>query len=591
MSMSDAELLESYVRDGADSAFATLADRYLDLVYSVACRHVGPSLAEDVTQSVFVELARHARDIKAGTPLIAWLHVVSRRLAINASRDAARRVSREQQAAVIASMKPESSDWRAVEPLLDEAVESLAEPDRTAILLRFFQNKSLRDVGTALGTSDDAAQKRVTRALDQLRAFFLRRGITLTAAGLVSDLGANALINAPAGLLAAVTTSSSFLTASTATVAMSTLQKSALLLVLALVAGFGAYEFSVARRQRDERSPLAVPRAVARASEQVPVTRISPPAAASGAGVGDTASQRVTVLKQLLAELPAQRLPEIRLLAIDDWLAIARKHELDSAADIRVALAELRAMARRNFATALQDALRRYAAASDGGWPDDIAHLVPFLTPPADAEMLMRYEMTHSHHVGDTAQKLIREKATSDLILTVGPDGWGITNNANFPTGLGESDTDAVNRAMQALSAATEDGVDDQSKRAASLAAFAASIGEAMKTLGPNYGDEMKRAATAFVAAHPNETIADIAQVLPFLEDAEKLIAAFRPVFAKLDYAREHDGEMPASPEQLRPYLVRPFFPADAFRAMKLKRDGDDLDLDFPFPSEPSAKL
>jgi hypothetical protein len=99
----------------------------------------------------------------------------------------------------------------------------------------------------------------------------------------------------------------------------------------------------------------------------------------------------------------------------------------------------------------------------------------------------------------------------------------------------------------------------------------------------------MKRAATAFVVAHPGETLTDVAQLLPILADPDKLIAAFRPVLARLAYASEHDGEMPTSADQLRTYLARPFSPSEAFRAMKLTRDGDDLDLDFVVPSDPPA--
>src|SRR3954469_21631972 len=133
MGMSDSEFLHRYVHDGAADAFAALVHRHIDLVYSVARRHVrSASTAEEVAQSVFIELARHARNIKPGTPLVAWLHVVSRRTAINAVRDASRRQAREKIAAEIAAMKSPSSDWSGIEPLLDEAVESLPETDRVA---------------------------------------------------------------------------------------------------------------------------------------------------------------------------------------------------------------------------------------------------------------------------------------------------------------------------------------------------------------------------------------------------------------------------------------------------------------------------
>ena len=147
MSMSDAELLQRYVQAESAADFREIVRRHLDLVYSVARRQTGsPSLAEDIAQNVFIELARHARAIKPGTPLVAWLHVVSRRTALNAVRAATRRQSRElaaaefarselAESAAIETMNSSSDSWHAVEPLLDEAVETLSEPDRTAILL------------------------------------------------------------------------------------------------------------------------------------------------------------------------------------------------------------------------------------------------------------------------------------------------------------------------------------------------------------------------------------------------------------------------------------------------------------------------
>lgn len=584
--MSDAELLQRYVREGADAAFAALAERYVGLVYSVARRHVGAAQAEDVAQAVFIELARRARDIKPGTPLIAWLHVVSRRLALNSARDAARRVVREQHAADIASMKSTHSDWHAVEPLLDEAVESLGEPDRTAILLRFFQSKSLRDVGLALGTTDDAAQKRVSRALEQLRAFFLRRGVTVTAVGLATELGAHALLTAPAGLLSTVTASSSIATTATATIAMTILQKSGVFLTVALLAGFGVYQASSSSRPRGGPVELNAQHGAIGTTQQPATAKLSPPAppAASDTENTDTPSRRIALLKQLLTELPAQNLPETRLLTEEDWLAVARKHELDSAADIRIALAELRAIARRNFGTTLQDTLRDYTTAANGRWPENLAELAPLLTPPADAEMLARYEITR-----EGAKKIIREKATSDLILTIDLDGFGLTNNSKHPLAFGESDTAAVQRLMEAIGTTLETGEDDQGPRAIALTAFVNAVGEAREMLGPNYGEEMKRAAAAFVATHPGDSLTNVTQVLPFLREPEKLIAAFRPVFAQLDYAREHSGTMPTAPEQFRSYLSRPFSPNEAFRVMRLTLEGNNLDMEFPFPDIPAA--
>src|SRR5205823_3311949 len=89
-------------------------------------------------------------------------------------------------------------------PVLDEAMANLGKTDRDALVLRFFKNEDLRAVGVALGTSEDGAQKRVTRALEKLRAFLLRRGVTLSSAALATALTGSAVQAAPAALAGAI---------------------------------------------------------------------------------------------------------------------------------------------------------------------------------------------------------------------------------------------------------------------------------------------------------------------------------------------------------------------------------------------------
>lgn len=191
--MSDLDLLDRYVREHRQEAFAALVDRHLKLVYSAALRQVrSPELAEEVSQSVFADLARSADKMEPQTILSAWLYQVTRRTAINVVRGESRRQLREQIALDITNLNANTSEWMAIEPLLDEAMEALDPPDRTAILLRYFEDKSLREVGQALGTSEDAAQKRVSRALDQLREFFSKRGRAVGVGGLAALISANA---------------------------------------------------------------------------------------------------------------------------------------------------------------------------------------------------------------------------------------------------------------------------------------------------------------------------------------------------------------------------------------------------------------
>lgn len=165
MSDSDPELLARFVADGCEDSFANLVRRYLGLVYAAALRQVqSPQLAEEIAQSVFLDLARSAPRLAKTTILPAWLYEVTRRTAIDTIRREVRRQRREQTASEMNTLTNDTENWLQIAPLLDDAMQALEELDRNALLLRFFDNQSLRAVGTALGISEDAAQKRVRRA-------------------------------------------------------------------------------------------------------------------------------------------------------------------------------------------------------------------------------------------------------------------------------------------------------------------------------------------------------------------------------------------------------------------------------------------
>jgi hypothetical protein len=166
-------------------------------------------------------------------------------------RHEARRQAREQIAYQMSAMDSNSADWTNVEPLLDEAMDLLDATDRTAILLRYFENKSLREVGEALGASEDAAQKRVSRAVERLRELFAERKVAVGAGALAVVISANAVQAAPAGLAGAIATgtalASTALSTSTAiavtkTIAMTTLQKIVIGTVAAAAVVAGVFE-------------------------------------------------------------------------------------------------------------------------------------------------------------------------------------------------------------------------------------------------------------------------------------------------------------------------------------------------------------
>ena len=247
MSDTDLELLARYARHHAEDSFAEIVRRHLGLVYSAALRQVhSPQLAEEVAQSTFLKLAQHARQLAPDTILSAWLYQVTRREAIDVVRREARRQLREQIATEMNAMNSTAADWTHIEPLLDEAMHALDETDRAAVLLRYFENKSLREVGQALGASENAAQKRLTRAVERLREFFAQRGVTVGSSGFIAVVSANAVQAAPVGLVVTIssavnltgaTLAATATTTATNSIVMTTLQKAIIGATLAVAVG------------------------------------------------------------------------------------------------------------------------------------------------------------------------------------------------------------------------------------------------------------------------------------------------------------------------------------------------------------------
>ena len=199
----DIQLLRDFGEHQSDAAFAALVTRHVSLVYSVALRQTGnPHAAEEITQAVFIILARKAASLGPKTILSGWLFQTARLTAANFLRGQIRRQEREQEAYMQSlSNEPEPDVWPQIAPLLDDALDRLGERDRHAIVLRFFENRSLGEVGAALGASEDAAKMRVNRALEKLRKLFSKRGVMLTTTVIAGAVAANSVQAAPVKVL------------------------------------------------------------------------------------------------------------------------------------------------------------------------------------------------------------------------------------------------------------------------------------------------------------------------------------------------------------------------------------------------------
>jgi RNA polymerase sigma factor (sigma-70 family) len=210
---SDGTLLREYAQSGSEGAFAEIVRRHVDLVYSTALRAVGGDshLAQDVSQGVFIDLARKAARLSDRSVLTGWLYKSACFAAAKAVRSERRRQDREQEAHAMQDHltgPAQNSDWEQIGPVLNTVMLELGESDREVLLLRFFERRSLAEVGSQLGLSENAARMRLERALERLRRRLARRGVTSTAAGLALVLAHQAVSAAPVGLAASITAAS-----------------------------------------------------------------------------------------------------------------------------------------------------------------------------------------------------------------------------------------------------------------------------------------------------------------------------------------------------------------------------------------------
>jgi RNA polymerase sigma factor (sigma-70 family) len=203
--MNDWELLEQFVGGDRD-AFGELARRHANWVYSAARRRVkDEDLAEDVAQAVFILLAQKAPKMKDGTVLPAWLLRTTCFVANHALRSERRRKEHELRAAKEreANRPPPAGEWGW---LVDECVGMLRRKDQRAVLLRFYEEKTLAEVGMEMGVSEEAARKRINRAMEKLKRLMEAKGAAPAAGAAVIAIAMEKqwVVAAPAKLTASV---------------------------------------------------------------------------------------------------------------------------------------------------------------------------------------------------------------------------------------------------------------------------------------------------------------------------------------------------------------------------------------------------
>ena len=204
-SLTDQQLLRDYAERQSEAAFAELVRRHVDLVYSAALRMVCDThLAQDVTQGVFVALAQNAGQLANHPVLSGWLHRTARNLAANTVRSETRRRTREQEAVAMNQLNETEADWEMISLHLDNALCQLEEADRDALMLRYFERKSAREMAVILGLSEEAAQKRASRAMESLREFFTKQRVAVGSGALAVLISANAVKAAPVELSVAI---------------------------------------------------------------------------------------------------------------------------------------------------------------------------------------------------------------------------------------------------------------------------------------------------------------------------------------------------------------------------------------------------
>jgi RNA polymerase sigma factor (sigma-70 family) len=446
----DTELLRQYTETGSEDAFTELVRRYLPLIYSAALRQVrgDQSLAKDVAQTVFVDLARKAQSLAGRELLGGWLYNSTRLAAFNAMRVNQRRIIREQKAVAMQETAEQSDANGDLKLVLDEAMGKLDSAERNAVLLRFFQGKDLKEIGAALGVSEDAARMRVNRSLGKLHALLTRRGITLSAAALGVALTSETISAVPAGMVLSIA-QGALATAATGTATTLTIAKILTMtklkigiagaIVAAGVAAPLAFQHNAQAKLRVENEALhsRITELEGVAAERQRVADLQAQRGEAQSLADDQLREllrlrgevaqlradaqefenlkaaharltnnsvvrkalatevRVAKLKQLMKDRPNLVIPEFYLIGEGEIRGAANEFDLETEDGVHRAFARLRNRAENQFAILLQPALSRFTQSHNGQPPENVQDLATYFDPPIDPALLARYKVLH----------------------------------------------------------------------------------------------------------------------------------------------------------------------------------------------------
>ncbi len=455
MPTDDMTLVREYAATRSENAFAQLVARHLNLVHAAALRRTGDAtLAGEVAQAVFLILARKASTLGPDTILTGWLYRTTQYAAADVLKEQRRRQQREHDAYMHTLLTGPETDaaWRQIAPVLDTAMDNLSERDRAAVLLRYFENQTLAEVGAALGVTEDAARLRVNRALEKLRAKLGKAGVTLGATVIAGAVTANAAQTAPAGMAATISAAATTLAGTTATTAfiMTTIQKIAMTTALTASVGAGIYQAKENAQVRAEvqklqaqQAPLveqiqqlqverdnATNRMAALLVEnkrlksnpnqtellklRAEVTQFRNEANDLTEVAAKRVAAKVKLLKQRLEGMPDRSIPELQFVSEKDWADAVWNTDLNTDDDAREALSKLRETAVNVFLnTMMKAAIQKYLAANDNVLPVALLQLKPYLDAQVTDDMLQRYQLLQSG-TPDKAADLVKLAVFAD---------------------------------------------------------------------------------------------------------------------------------------------------------------------------------